>query len=41
MEEGGSKAESPLTHQLFTLVSGTCLCSAERYQSVARHTSKE
>lgn len=39
MEEGGSKAEFPLTHQC--LVSGTCLCSAERYQSVARHTSKE
>ena len=41
MEEGGSKAEFPLTHQLFTIGVGTCLFSAERYQSVARHTSKE
>lgn len=31
MEEGGSKAEFPLTHQC--LASGTCLCSAECYQS--------
>lgn len=41
MEEGGSKSEFPLTHQLFMIGVGDLPLPAERYQSVGRHTSKE